>query len=113
MPVYDGSEDYSFGADGRMMDATANVQSEPPQPEQKVVALTQTPAPVVSATTEAPKTDTEVKVAAKELSAKDLMPERRKSPADAKVQSKTSQDEMVTQFESLGGFSGESSKMVE
>lgn len=102
----------------------ASSSSEPPQktagrvtdvkkesvPQQKAATSIETLAPGVSITTES-STGTKVNVAVQKspsLTAKDLMPQRKKAPSDAATkQSETLNEEMVSQFESLSGFSSD------
>lgn len=79
------------------------------------VATIETPAHGVSITADTRKAHRAIKVATMKVpSVKDFVPERKKkSPANDSVQaqqSKTTQDEMVSQFESLSGFSGDTAE---
>ena len=79
------------------------------------VATIETPAHGVSITADTRKAHRAIKVATMKVpSMKDFVPERKKkSPANDSVQaqqSKTTQDEMVSQFESLSGFSGDTAE---
>jgi len=94
--------------------SVSEAKKEVINPQLAAVATSiETSAPGVSITTDIPKAPQAVKVAnTKVPSVKKFVPERKKksSATDNDVQaqqSKTTQDEMVSQFESLSGFSGD------
>mmetsp|Transcript_35309 Transcript_35309/g.64730 ORF Transcript_35309/g.64730 Transcript_35309/m.64730 type:complete len:231 (-) Transcript_35309:159-851(-) len=119
-PVYDGNEVYDIGKVDLRVEPSSSSGLPPkpsetvvgankePEPQQEVATPMKTPAPGVSITIDSPKASKVNVVVRKASSVKAFIPERKKTPSDdgAQDQSETTNEEMVSQFGSLSGFSG-------
>jgi len=124
-PVYDGNEVVEIGKGARKVelspsadatvkpsDVSADNKKEPDPQQEAQAAISMeasTLPPKVSVLTEHSKVATVNVAASNTPSVKSFLPERTANPSDVVVQrqSKNTQEDMASQFESLSGFSGD------